>query len=72
MRLSDEQKSIVAEFGHLYESTGGNSIVELMEREGVNYFNNPVVAEMQGCCWAQTRLIERLRLDGLMPAKGTT
>jgi hypothetical protein len=61
-----EQKAIVAEYGHLFNSTGGNDIVELIEREGVNYFNNVVVAELQGCCLAQVILLQRLKRAGLL------
>lgn len=66
MKLSDEQKEIVADYGHLFNNTGGNDVLELIEREGVNYFNNPVVAELQGCCLAQVLLIQQLKREGLL------
>lgn len=68
-KLTEEQKGLVVEFGHLFHNTGGNDIVELMEREGVTYFNNPVVAELQGACWSQTVLLQRLRAQGLLTAQ---
>ena len=67
MKLTDEQKAIVAEYKHLFNNTGGNDIVELIERDDVNYFNNMVVAELQGCCLSQVCLIQRLKQEGLMP-----
>jgi hypothetical protein len=60
MKLSQAQKQIVAAYGEFFVNTGGNDIVELVEREGVNYFNNPVVAELQGCCHSQILLIQKL------------
>jgi len=48
MKLSEEQKVIVKKYGHLFCNTGGNEIVELIEREGVTHFNNAIVAELQG------------------------
>lgn len=68
-KLTAEQKELVDEFGHLFHNTGGNDIVELMEREGVTYFANPVVAELQGSCWSQTVLLQRLQELGLLAAK---
>ena len=67
MRITDEQKKIVKEYGHLFNNTGGNDPLELIEREGVTYFNNVVVAELQGCCYAQVLLIQRLMKEGLLP-----
>lgn len=61
LKLSDEQKKLVAQYGHLFENTGGNEIVELVERPGVNYFNNPVVAELQGSCYSQIKLLQQLK-----------
>lgn len=69
MKLTDEQKQLVEEYGHLFHNTGGNDIVELMERDDVTYFANPVVAELQGSCWSQTVLLQRLQGQGLLAAK---
>jgi len=60
MKLSEKQKAIVKKYGHLFCNTGGNDIVELVEREGVTYFNNAIVAELQGCCYSQVLLIQAL------------
>ena len=65
-KLTDEQKAIVEKYGNLFCNTGGNGIVELIEREGVTYFNNAVVAELQGCCYSQLILIQRLIENGMM------
>lgn len=66
MILTEEQQELVREYGHLFASTGGNNIIELVEREGVNYFNNPVVAELQGSCYSQILLLQRLKEAGLL------
>lgn len=71
MKLTDVQKQLVNEYGHLFHNTGGNDIVELMEREGVTYFANPVVAELQGACWSQTVLLQRMLEQGLLVANST-
>ncbi len=66
MELSDNQKAIITEYGSLFNNTGGNNIIELIERKGINYFNNCIVAELQGCCYSQTLLLERLRKEGFL------
>jgi hypothetical protein len=60
MKLTGREKDIVERFGALFTNHGGNDIVDLIEREGVTYFSNPVVAEMQGACFAQVRLLTQL------------
>jgi hypothetical protein len=68
MKLTKKQKALVKKYGHLFCNTGGNDIVELAEREGVTYFNNAIVAELQGCCHSQILLLERMVAEGLLPA----
>lgn len=65
-KLTAEQREIVKQYGHLFINTGGNDPVELMEREGINYFNNPLVAELQGSCYSQTVLLLKLRELGML------
>jgi hypothetical protein len=64
--LNPEQRAIVKKFGHMIVSTGGNDVIELVEREGVNYFNNPLVAELQGSCYSQIQLLMKLQDAGLL------
>jgi hypothetical protein len=66
LKLSEKQKELIHRYSAIFSAAGGNDIVELCERKGVNYFNNPVVAEMQGCCWAQVHLLERLVEEGML------
>lgn len=66
MKLTDEEREIALKYGHFFSNTGGNDPIELMEREGVNYFNNPLVAELQGSCYSQTVLLIRLKKQGLL------
>uniref|UniRef100_A0A6H1ZKB7 Uncharacterized protein n=2 Tax=viral metagenome TaxID=1070528 RepID=A0A6H1ZKB7_9ZZZZ len=74
MTLSPEQREIALQYGHLFHNSGGNDPIELIEREGVNYFNNPLVAELQGSCWSQVVLLQKLKALGLLfegtPASG--
>lgn len=65
-KLNPEQREIVRKFGHMLFNTGGNDVIELVEREGVNYFNNPLVAELQGSCYSQIQLLMKLRDEGLL------
>jgi hypothetical protein len=65
-KLTDAEKEIISKYGHLFNNTGGNDIVELIERDGVSYFNNVIVAEMQGCLYSQVCLIKRLIAEGFL------
>ena len=66
MKLTDKQKKIIDSYGVLFNNTGGNNIIELLEREGITYFNNPILAEIQGCCFSQLRLLETLQENELL------
>lgn len=68
MKLTKEQRSIVTVYGHLFNNTGGNDVLELIEREGVNDINNPLIAELQGCSYAQVLLIQSLSEGELIHA----
>lgn len=65
-KLTDEEREMAQKYGHLFGNTGGNDPIELMEREGVNYFNNPIVAELQGSCYSQTTLLLKLKKQGML------
>ena len=65
-KLTDEEREMAQKYGHLFGNTGGNDPLELMEREGVNYFNNPIVAELQGSCYSQTTLLLKLKKQGML------
>ena len=60
MKLTEGDLIVIKNYGHLFNSTGGNDIAELIEGKGVNYFNNPIVAELQACCTAQLNLVKKL------------
>lgn len=66
LKLDSEDKAILKKYGRFFINTGGNEIVELIERKGVTYFNNAIVAELQGCCYSQMRLLQRLKEEGLL------
>lgn len=65
-KLTPDQRKMAEQYGHLFTNTGGNDPIELMEREGVNYFNNPLVAELQGSCYSQTILLLKLKELGML------
>lgn len=55
------------DFRDLIESgCGGNTAEELMNRNDVNYFNNPVVCELAGRCQAKINLLTRLQVLGVL------
>ena len=68
-KMTAEELAVVEQYGHMFVSTGGNDPAELIQREGVNYFNNPLVAELQGACYSQVQLILKLRKEGLLLEK---
>jgi hypothetical protein len=66
MKLTTEERETTLKYGHLFVNTGGNDLIELMERPGVNYFNNPIVAELQGSCLSQLSLLMKLKQLGML------
>ncbi|MDD5151504.1 MAG: hypothetical protein PHC28_13685 [Flavobacterium sp.] len=66
MILTEEDKQIIKKYGHLFNNTGGNDIIELIERNDINYFSNPIVAELQGCCYSQLQLLKTLKLNNII------
>lgn len=71
MKVGKLGKDTIAKYGHMFQSTGGNKIVELIERSDVNYYNNPIVCEMQGSCYSQVILLNLLRKQGLLRKPGS-
>lgn len=69
LRFSD--RYIIARYGSFFNNTGGNDIVELIERESVNYQNDGFVAQMQACCYAQLKLLGALNTAGLLILPGS-
>ena len=66
MKLNSKEIAILDKYRHLFNNTGGNDPRELIEREGITYFNNPIAAELQGCCLAQMLLISKLIQEGII------
>jgi len=46
---------------------GGNTAEDLLNRKGVNYFNNPVVCELIGICQAKVNILTTLMKLNLLP-----
>lgn len=65
-KLTEEQKSLVKKYEHLFNNTGGNDIVELIEREDVNAFNNLIVYVLQVSCMSQLEMLQRLKKEFLL------
>ena len=51
---------------HIESGCGGQTAEQLMNRKGVNYFNNPLLCELIGMCHAKINLLERLRKENLI------
>ena len=66
MQLTDKQKEILAVYGHMFWNTGGNDLVNLLEREDLNMFSNAIGANIQSSCRAQLVLLEELDRLGLL------
>ena len=66
MKLTPKDKKVISKYGKYFHNTGGNEICELIERTGVNYFNNPIVCELQGSAVSQLILLNKLIHDGLL------
>jgi len=66
MILTEEDKKIIDKFKHLFNNTGGNDIIQLLERNDIDYFSNVIVAEMQGCCYSQLTLLKTLIQNNLI------
>lgn len=69
MKLSEENKRIIEDYGHLFVNTGGNNVAELLEREGVTLFNNSIVALLQNSCISQVQLLRKLEAAGLLSGR---
>lgn len=67
MIINDYEKAVVKRYGTLFTNTGGNDVLELLERNDVNFQNNYVVAALQVGCLAQLQLLCVLIKDGLLP-----
>jgi len=65
-KLTQSQKALIALYGPMFANTGGNDIIELIERPGVNFQNNFVVASLQVACISQVILLETLAAEGLL------
>jgi len=66
IKLNQQQRELVKRFGQHISDTGGNDIIELVEREGVNFFNNVIVSSMQIAVEAQIVLLGKLDKAGLL------
>lgn len=66
MQLTDNEKAIVAAYGPMFRNTGGNDIVELIERADLNYFSNAIGASLQASCRSQLHLLQELEEKGLL------
>ena len=65
-KLNAEHKRLIAKYGDMFSTTGGNDIQELIEREGVTIQTNAVVVTLMVACEAQLGLLVRLDRAGLL------
>jgi hypothetical protein len=66
MKCTKEQIGLINKYGHFFMSTGGNDLRELIERTGINTFNNAILALMQQSCQDQLLLLEQLKREGIL------
>ena len=64
-KLTVADKALIKKYGELFNNTGGNDIVELLERTDANLQNNAVVVLLQVACSAQLALLHALKADGI-------
>jgi type I restriction-modification system DNA methylase subunit len=67
-KLTKEEKSIIEKYGHLFQNTGGNDIIEFLGRTDINPFNNMVAFVMQSSLFTQLSLIQGLIKEGFLAA----
>lgn len=65
-KLTAEEKRLIRKYGHLFENSGGNDVIQFMERMDINPFNNILAFTMQSCLFAQLTLIQRLINEDLI------
>lgn len=63
MKLTDSQKELIKKYGHLFVNTGGNELVEFLERTDISSYSNIVAFVMQVSCANQLQLLENLIMD---------
>ena len=66
MKLTEREKEMAGEYGEYFNNTGGNDIVEFIERDGITLFNNGIAALLQASCYSQLILLMRLKSEGLL------
>lgn len=66
MKIGEEEKIIIKEYGHLFFNTGGNDIEELLSRPTATIQVNAVVALLQMSCADQLKLLTILKKEGLL------
>ena len=66
MKLTDTQKEFINRWKHLVVNTGGNDVIELAERTGVDIMTNAPVALLQSCVRSQIILLLKLQNEGIL------
>jgi hypothetical protein len=68
MKTTDKQKELIKTYEHLFNNTGGDDVLELLERTDINLQNNVIATILQSCCGSQLKLLETLEQHGLLLA----
>lgn len=63
MKLTEEEKRLITEHQEFFVNTGGNDVIELLERKVDVRINLPV-AMMQACCNSQLLMLQLLWKKG--------
>lgn len=62
--LTAEQIALARAFNYYFVNTGGNNVVELIQRRDVSVLTNLPVAMLQVACYSQLQMLEKLRDTG--------
>ncbi len=65
MKISENEKRIINQYGKHFTNTGGNDIIELCERN-CSMQSNHIAALLQSCCISQIGLITNLEKEGIL------
>lgn len=66
MKLTENEKAALVEYGHLICNTGGNDVAELLQRTDISLFSNAIAALLQTSCQSQLNLLVKLKEANLL------
>lgn len=64
VELPQELKELAKEYREFFVNTGGNDVIELIERKDINAFTNLPVAMLHLACYSQLLMLAQLKKSG--------